>query len=46
MSTRHFLSLLDFTSDELRALIARAIDVKQKLKQIPPIRPGDKIYLA
>jgi ornithine carbamoyltransferase len=33
MSTRHFLSLLDFTSDELRALIAQAIDVKQKLKQ-------------
>jgi len=33
MSTRHFLSLLDFTSDELRALIAHAIDVKQKLKQ-------------
>jgi ornithine carbamoyltransferase len=33
MPTRHFLSLLDFTSDELRALIAQAIDVKQKLKQ-------------
>ncbi|MCP4387839.1 MAG: ornithine carbamoyltransferase [Gammaproteobacteria bacterium] len=33
MSTRHFLSLLDFSSDELRALIAHAIDVKQKLKQ-------------
>ena len=33
MSTRHFLSLLDFTSDELRVLIAQAIDVKQKLKK-------------
>ena len=33
MTTRHFLSLLDFTSDELRALIEHAIDVKQKLKQ-------------
>jgi len=33
MSTRHFLSLLDFTSDELRALIAQAIDVKKKLQQ-------------
>jgi len=33
MPTRHFLSLLDFTSDELRELIAHAIDVKQKLKQ-------------
>jgi ornithine carbamoyltransferase len=33
MSTRHFLSLLDFSSDELRALIAQAIDVKKKLKQ-------------
>jgi ornithine carbamoyltransferase len=33
MPVRHFLSLLDFSSDELRALIAHAIDVKQKLKQ-------------
>jgi ornithine carbamoyltransferase len=33
MPTRHFLSLLDFTSDELRELIAHAIDIKQKLKQ-------------
>ncbi len=33
MSTRHFLSLLDFSSDELRALIAQAIEVKQRLKQ-------------
>ncbi|MGD2170484.1 MAG: ornithine carbamoyltransferase [Gammaproteobacteria bacterium] len=33
MTTRHFLSLLDFSGDELRALIAHAIDVKQKLKQ-------------
>jgi len=33
MPARHFLSLLDFTSDELRELIAHAIDVKQKLKQ-------------
>ena len=33
MPTRHFLSLLDFSGDELRALIAQAIDVKQKLKQ-------------
>jgi len=33
MPTRHFLSLLDFTSDELKQLIAHATDVKQKLKQ-------------
>ena len=33
MPTRHFLSLLDFSSDELKELIAHAIDVKQKLKQ-------------
>ncbi len=32
MTTRHFLSLLDLTSDELRELLAHAIDVKQKLK--------------
>ena len=33
MSHRHFISLLDLTSDELRTLIAHAIDVKRKLKQ-------------
>ena len=33
MSTRHFLSLLDFSSDDLKSLINHAIDVKQKLKQ-------------
>jgi len=33
MTSRHFLSLLDFTSDELLALISNAIDVKQRLKQ-------------
>ena len=33
MPTRHFLSLLDFSSDELRALIEHAIDVKQRLTQ-------------
>ena len=33
MPPRHFLSLLDFTSDELKSLINHAIDVKQRLKQ-------------
>lgn len=33
MPPRHFLSLLDFSSDELRSLINHAIDVKQRLKQ-------------
>ncbi|MCG6890848.1 MAG: ornithine carbamoyltransferase [Gammaproteobacteria bacterium] len=33
MSNRHFISLLDLTSDELKALIAHAIDVKRRLKQ-------------
>jgi ornithine carbamoyltransferase len=33
MSNRHFLSLLDFSSTELRDLIHLAIDVKTKLKQ-------------
>jgi ornithine carbamoyltransferase len=33
LPARHFLSLVDFSGDELRALIAHAIDVKQKLKQ-------------
>lgn len=33
MTTRHFLSMLDLSGDELRDLIGHAIDVKQKLKQ-------------
>ena len=33
MSKRHFISLLDLSSDELRSLIAQAIDIKEKLKQ-------------
>ena len=33
MSLRHFISMLDLTSDEHRVLIAHAIDVKNRLKQ-------------
>jgi len=33
MTTRHFLSILDLSGDELRELIDQAIDVKRKLKQ-------------
>ena len=33
MTTRHFLSLLDLSSEELHELIHHAIDVKQRLKQ-------------
>jgi ornithine carbamoyltransferase len=33
MPTRHFLSLLDFSGDELRSLIYHAIDVKNNLKK-------------
>ncbi len=32
MSSRHFLSLLDFSTNELHALIAHAIEVKKRLK--------------
>ena len=32
MSTHHFLTLLDFSSEELRALLARAIELKKILK--------------
>lgn len=32
MQTRHFLSLLDLSGDELRALMYHAIDVKKRLK--------------
>ncbi len=33
MQTRHFLSLLDLTGEELKSLLEHAIDVKQRLKQ-------------
>jgi len=33
MPVRHFLSLLDFSSEELKSLIHQAIDVKQRLRQ-------------
>ncbi len=33
MNNRHFLSLLDLSGEELRALIALAIDTKKQLKQ-------------
>ncbi len=32
MSTRHFLTLLDFSPDELRAILARASELKEILK--------------
>lgn len=46
MPTRHFLSLLDFSGDELRELIAHAIDVKEKLKQGISHRPLSGKLLA
>jgi len=46
MSTRHFLSLLDLGSEELRALITHAIEVKQKLKQGIRHTPLDGKLLA
>ena len=33
MSTRHFLSLLDFSPDKLKDLLARAIELKKRLKE-------------
>ncbi len=33
MPVRHFLSLLDFSSDELKSLINHAIEVKKRLRQ-------------
>ncbi len=33
MKTRHFLTLLDFSTDELKSLITRAIELKKWLKQ-------------
>ena len=39
MPVRHFLSLLDFSSDELKSLINHAIDVKKRLKAGVPHTP-------
>ncbi|MGD8936852.1 MAG: ornithine carbamoyltransferase, partial [Thiogranum sp.] len=33
MNVRHFLTLLDFSSDELQQLIQRAIKLKERQKQ-------------
>ncbi len=46
MSLRHFLSLLDFSSDELHALIDHAIDVKKRLKSGSPHTPLNGKILA
>jgi ornithine carbamoyltransferase len=46
MSKRHFISMLDFSSEELRSLIAHAIDVKQKLKRGISHTPLDGKLLA
>ncbi len=46
MTTRHFLSLLDFTGNELRELIGHAIDVKKKLKRGIQHRPLEGKTLA
>jgi len=46
MTVRHFISLLDFSSDELRDLIAHAIEIKQKLKQGIAHRPLEGKLLA
>ena len=32
MATRHFLSLLDLSSDELKQILHRAIELKQMLR--------------
>ncbi len=46
MTTRHLLSLLDLTGDELRELIGHAIDVKKKLKRGIQHRPLEGKTLA
>ena len=46
MTVRHFISLLDFSSGELRDLIARAIEIKQKLKQGIAHKPLEGKLLA
>ena len=46
MGTRHFLTLLDFSSEELRALLARAIELKNLPPQGKPHTPLQNKTLA
>jgi ornithine carbamoyltransferase len=46
MSTRHFLTLLDYTPEELRALLARAIELKKLLKSGKNLTPLQNKTLA
>lgn len=46
MSTRHFLSLLDYTPNELRELLTRAIELKKLLKQGEKYTPLQNKTLA
>ncbi len=46
MTTRHFLTLLDFTPAELRALIQRAIELKQMLHAGELFQPFKGMSLA
>ena len=46
MGTRHFLTLLDFSSEELRALLARAIELKDLSSQGKPHTPLQNKTLA
>ncbi len=46
MSTCHFLSLLDFSPDTLKELLARAIEIKKRLKEGSPHTPLTNKTLA
>jgi len=46
MSTRHFLTLIDYKPDELRKLLARAIELKELLKRGIPHAPLQNKTLA
>ncbi|MFK7815289.1 MAG: ornithine carbamoyltransferase [Gammaproteobacteria bacterium] len=46
MSTRHFLTLLDYRPEELRALLARAIELKKLLKSGKNLTPLQNKTLA
>ncbi|MGI9228141.1 MAG: ornithine carbamoyltransferase, partial [Gammaproteobacteria bacterium] len=46
MGTRHFLTLLDFSSEELRALLARAIELKNLSSHGKPHTPLQNKTLA
>jgi ornithine carbamoyltransferase len=46
MTTRHFLSLMDLSADEIRGIINRAIELKRLGKSAPKMLSGDTMAMV